>query len=123
MNNVVMSKSLTAVLLSAFVYPGSGHFYLKKHIQGLLFASVATVSLYFLLVTVVKMAQDISDKILNGEIPIDVIEITEVILKLLEDSGIHQVNIATSVFFICWLVSIVDSYRLGRIEESNDKAT
>lgn len=112
-----MCKSTTAVLLSAFVYPGIGHFYLKKHIQGALFAGVATVSLYFLLVTVVKMAQDISDKILNGEIAIDVIEISEVIRKLLEDSGIHQVNVATSVLFICWIVSMVDAYRLGRVED------
>ncbi|MBL1142777.1 MAG: hypothetical protein HND53_12175 [Proteobacteria bacterium] len=109
-----MNTSTKALLLSALVYPGAGHFYLKKPVQGILFSAITSVCLYFLLVTVVKMAQEISDKILSGEISVDVIELTEAILKILEDSGIHQINVTTIALLVCWLLSIFDSYRLGR---------
>ena len=117
-----MSKSIKAVLLSGLVFPGIGHFYLKKHIQGIIFSGIATISLCFLLVTTARMAQEISDKILNGEIAMDLVDISEAIMKLLDNSGIHQLNLATFILFLCWLVSMVDSFRLGRIEDTNSKA-
>jgi TM2 domain-containing membrane protein YozV len=52
-----MTPPLKATLISALVFPGGGHFYLKKHIVGVLLAG------------------------------------------------------------ICWLVGIVDSFRLGRKQE------
>jgi len=108
--------------LSAFVFSGVGHFFLKKHVQGALLAGIATICLYLLLVTTVAIAQEISDKILSGEIPMDVARITEEILKQLVSSSIQQINITTSLFFICWLISIIDSYRLGYIEDKGDRS-
>ncbi len=115
-----MSKSFKAALLSAFIYPGSGHFFLKKPVQGALLAGVATVCLCLLLVTTVEIAQQISDRILSGEIPMDIARITQEILKQLASSSIHQINITTSLIFISWLVSIIDSYRLGSLEDKSD---
>lgn len=117
-----MSKSLTAVLLSAFIYPGSGHFFLKKYVQAVLLASVATVCLYFLLLISVEVAQEISARILNGEIPIDISEISREIWTQLAGSELHQANLLTYSFFICWLVSIVDSYRLAYKEDKNNRS-
>jgi len=115
-----LSKSFKAALLSAFIYPGSGHFFLKKPVQGALLAGVATVCLCLLLVTTVEIAQQISDRILSGEIPMDIARITQEILKQLASSSIHQINITTSLIFISWLVSIIDSYRLGSLEDKSD---
>lgn len=106
--------------MSAFIYPGSGHFFLKKPVQGALLAGVATVCLCLLLVTTVEIAQQISDRILSGEIPMDIARITQEILKQLASSSIHQINITTSLIFISWLVSIIDSYRLGSLEDKSD---
>ncbi len=117
-----MTKSVKAFLLSALVFPGIGHFYLKKHVQGVLFSGIAAVCLYFLLVTTVKLAHEVSDKILNGEIAMDIVDISAAITKLLEESAIHQLNLVTIVLFVCWIVSIVDSYRLGRLEDKKDNA-
>lgn len=114
---VQMSKPLKAALLSALVFPGSGHLYLKKHVQGVLLAGISTVCLFYLVSSVVKIAQDISDKILSGEVPADIVRISELILSQLENSVIHQVNISTSLLFICWLISIIDSYRQGRLDD------
>jgi hypothetical protein len=56
-----MKKSMKAALLSAFVFPGAGHFFLKKHITGTVLA----------------------------------------------------------VFIISLLVGIIDSYRVGRIQDKS----
>lgn len=117
-----MTKSTKAFMLSALVFPGIGHFYLKKQFRGVIFTGISTVCLYFLLVTTVNLAQDVSDKILKGEIAMDIVEISAAIVKLLEDSAIHQLNLATFVLFGCWFVSMADSYRLGRLEDQKDKA-
>jgi hypothetical protein len=118
-----MSKSLKAALLSAFIFPGSGHFFLKKYVQAVLLASVAAVCLCLLLASTIEMAQEISDKILNGEIPMDIVRITEAISIQLANSSIQQINITTSLFFICWLISIIDSYRLGYLEDKSERTT
>ncbi len=116
-----MKKSIKALLLSALVFPGCGHFFLKKNIQGTLLAAVSVVCFYLLLVTTVAMAQEISDRILRGEIPMDIVIISGEILKLLRDSGVHQINMTTSLLFICWIIGMADSYRLGRIVDAEFK--
>jgi hypothetical protein len=112
-----MKKTSTAVLLSTLVYPGSGHLYLKHYIQGLVLVAISTMALYFLLLTTVEIAQGISDQILLGEISLDFIKITEMISTQLENRDTQVINWATYSFFICWLIGIVDSYRLACIED------
>jgi len=112
-----MSKSTKAVLLSAFLFPGSGHFYLKKPVQGTFLTGITVLCLYFLLVNIVSMAQEISDKIISGEIAADVVEISGAITKLISDSGIHQLNFLTIILLSCWIFGMLDSYRLGCKEE------
>ena len=109
-----MTKSTKAVLLSALLFPGSGHFYLKKPIMGSVLTIISIVCLYFFTVSVFSLAKAISDKILTGEIAPDIIEISAAITNGLADSGLHQLNILTISIFSCWLFGMVDAYRLGR---------
>jgi len=115
-----MRKPLTAVLLSALVYPGSGHFYLKKYYQAVILGVIATVSLYFLLLTTIEVAREISDKILLGEIPVDLVKIKEVMSAHLARIDSRVVNVATYSFFTCWLIGVVDSYRSSHREGKKD---
>jgi uncharacterized protein DUF6677 len=108
-----LRKSIKAALFSAFIFPGSGHLLLKKYVQGVLLVSISTVCLYFLISNTVEIAQEISDKILSSEIPIDVDSIRKAISMQLESRDTQLINISTYLFFICWLISIIDSYRLG----------
>ncbi len=117
-----MSKSLKAVLFSAFVFPGSGHLYLKKPIQGSLLVVVSIGCITILLSLALEKAQQISDKILSGEIPLDVIRITEEITNHAATGGTQWADNSTYLLLICWLVSIVDSYRLGRLKDKADNA-
>ena len=114
-----MIKSTKAVLLSALVFPGAGHLYLKKTISGMIFGGAAIGALYYLLANIIERTLEITEKIQNGEVPLDVIAITELVSTQLSGSETQALNIATTVLIISWLVSIFDSYRIGRVYDKD----
>jgi hypothetical protein len=116
-----MNKSTKAFLLSALLFPGCGHFYLKKPVFGALLTGISAVCLYFFTVSVISMAKQISDKILSGEVSADIVEISEAITKGLAETGIHQLNYLTILLFSCWIIGMVDSYRVGRKEDLKEE--
>ncbi|MDH3635017.1 MAG: hypothetical protein OES20_09955 [Gammaproteobacteria bacterium] len=115
-----MKKSHKAVLFSAFVFPGGGHLYLKKHIQAALLILVSVACIGVLLSVAMEKAQQIRDKILAGEIPLDLTRITAEVSNQVAAGGTQMADIATYVLLICWLLGIADSYRLGRIQDKVD---
>lgn len=116
-----MTKSVKALLISALVFPGGGHIYLKKHITGAILASVSIFCLYLVFSMSMKIAQDISVKIQTGEIPLDANKITEAIAN---DPAGHSgfASASTYLLEICWLVGVIDSFRIGRQQDKAAKA-
>ena len=112
-----MTPPLKAALISALVFPGGGHFYLKKHFAGVLLAGISLVCVYLLISTAMEAAQVLSLKIQSGEIPLDIARIRAEIYKQSAASGSATTEIATWLLVICWLVGIADSFRLGRKQE------
>lgn len=117
-----MSHAMKAALFSAFIFPGSGHFLLKKHVRGALLAGVTILCIWVLLSIALEKAQEISLKIQSGEIPFDLARITEEASKLAAGDGTLQAEIATYLLLFCWLVGIIDAYRVGRLEDKADSA-
>jgi len=117
-----MNKSVKAALLSGFVFPGVGHVFLKRYISGALLAGAAFTALYVLISNAVEMALQITDKIQRGELQPDVAVITELISKQPTGTEARLINIATAILIISWLIGIVDSYRVGRLQESGTVA-
>lgn len=115
-----MSKSMKAALLSAFVFPGAGHFSLKKPIVGTVLAGAAFASLYSVLSNTFARALQISAEIQGGEVPLDVAAITELVTKQPTGTELQLLNIAAAVFSIAWLIGIVDSYRVGHGQDKAD---
>ncbi|MCP4769699.1 MAG: hypothetical protein GY875_25995 [Gammaproteobacteria bacterium] len=112
-----MTPALKATLISALVFPGGGHFYLKKHFAGALLAGISLVCLYLLLSTAMEAAQLIALKIQSGEIPLDIARIRAEIYKQSAASGSTTAEIATWLLVTCWLVGMADSFRRGRKQE------
>jgi len=112
-----MSRSLKAALLSAFVFPGSGHFLLRKPVHGSLLAGVSIVCLWALLSIALDKAREISLKLQSGEIPLDISRITEEVSKQVAAGGTLTADIATYLLLFCWLLGMVDSYRVGRLQD------
>ena len=108
-----MQRPIKAALLSAFVFPGVGHIFLKKTLPGVVLAGSSFVAVYYLVSETIKRALQISEKIQRGDIPLDLAAISELVSKQSDGVDIHLINIATAVFIICWLFGLVDSYRVA----------
>ena len=118
-----MKKSTKAALLSALVFPGVGHIYLKKYVTGSLLAGAAFTALYYLTAKAIARAMQIVDKIQSGEIPPDIAVITELVPKAPTGTEALLINIATAIFIISWIVGMVDAYRIGRLHDSGVAAS
>lgn len=109
-----MQESTKAALWSIFIFPGGGHFYLKKLIVGSLMAGVAIAALLFVLIEVVERANAIADRILAGEVPLDLIVITDMVMKQTEQGSSQVIDFAWYSLIAVWLIAAIDAYRLGR---------
>lgn len=112
-----MRSSLKAALFSALLFPGSGHFVLRKHVRGALLAGISIVCLYLLVSIALEIAQQVSDEILSGQIPLDSVVIMDEVSKRTADSGSSRAGLPTYLLLACWLVGIVDSWRLGHSQD------
>jgi hypothetical protein len=110
---------MKAALLSALVFPGSGHFYLKKNMIGTVLAVAALASLYLLVSNAVERALSITEEIQSGAVPLDVVAITELITRQLGGTEGQVLNFASAVLLISWLIGIVDSYRVGHLQSKS----
>ncbi len=117
-----MSKSIKAAMLSALVFPGVGHFYLKKHIPGIILAGTALASLYFVISRMVERALHIAEQIQRGEVPLDVAIIAELVSRQPTGTDAALLNFTWTVLIISWFIGIADSYRVGRVQGKFDAA-
>ena len=104
---------MKAALLSAVLYPGTGHFFLKKKVRGALFCLIFSISLYFLVSDMIINTMQILDQINNGEISLNITVISEL---LATNSDLQELNFDMYILIIIWFLSIIDSYRLGLIK-------
>jgi TM2 domain-containing membrane protein YozV len=112
---------MKAALLSAFVFPGGGHIYLKKYMAGVLLAGASFAAIYYLITKTVERAFEISEKLQSGDVQLDVQAITDLVSQQSSTADVKLMNIATTAFIICWLIGIIDSYRIGCVQDKKDK--
>jgi hypothetical protein len=112
-----MNKSNKAVLFSALLFPGAGHFFLKRYISGAVIACAALVALYLIIADMLERAREIADKILSGEVGLDIATITEQVSQQSASNDSQLLDIAWAVLIISWLTGIADSYRAGRAQD------
>ncbi len=108
-----MKKSAKAALLSAFLYPGAGHFFLKKYAFSVAFACAFSVPLYYIISETTTKAMHIVEQIKNGEMALDITKISESLTSAAVGLDTQEVNIKMYAVIIIWLIGIIDSYRLG----------
>lgn len=113
-----MKRSAKAVLLSALVFPGVGHFYLKRFATGLVLLVIAGGATYYLIANAVRVALRVSDKIAAGEIALDAGAISNLVAQQSQQVAVSS-SIATYVVVAAWLIAMIDSYRVGIALERN----
>lgn len=60
-----------------------------------------------------EIAQDISTKIQTGEIPLEVSQLQDTLTDDLVAHG-SAINISLYLLEICWVVGVIDSFRIGK---------
>jgi hypothetical protein len=115
-----MTRSMKAALLSAFVFPGLGHIYLKRRVRGLLLAGVALAALVLVISNALDTALQLSDAILSGELQPDSTSIAAALAAQPTDTDALLVNGAYAALIITWLLGILDAWRTGRQAGGNN---
>jgi hypothetical protein len=116
-----MKKSMKAALLSTFVFPGVGHIYLKRYIPGVVLVGASLAGISYVISKAVERSLQIVEKIQSGDVPLDVTAITELVSKQSTGTEAQLLDIATTVILICWIIGIIDSYRVGRGQDKNEQ--
>lgn len=108
-----MKASTKAALVSALVFPGSGHFLLKRAGRGCLFLLPAGLAAYYLFSQVLQRANAIADQVLNGSLPLDPQLIAA---RISADPGTEgpMMTLAVTVALVCWAGAIIDALWLGK---------
>jgi len=108
-----MTKSTKGALLSGLIFPGIGHIVLKQYLRGSILALVALLAASAMVKVAFQRAQTIVDRVVSGEIPLETGAISELVANSSNDSDSLIPSISVIVFFACWLIGIIDSYRVG----------
>ncbi|MGB5671974.1 MAG: hypothetical protein WBM71_15640 [Sedimenticolaceae bacterium] len=117
-----MSRSTKAALLSALVFPGLGHFYLKRHVTGAILVTVALAALYLLISSAADTAMQITEQIQHGNVPLDVSALTKLIEQQPTGGEAQFMNAASTALLVSWLIGIVDSFRVGHAMDKGNAA-
>lgn len=111
MSGSPLSKRNLALLLSALVFPGSGHFVLGRKVRGCLFLVPALVALLLVLRQIMARLDQVMAQIDSGALPLDVQLIVEKVDALSANDG-PAMTVAMSVLVACWIGSLIDTWFL-----------
>lgn len=117
-----MRKSTLAPLLSAFVFPGLGHLYLRSYARASILLVITAAALFdftqraWQAVAAIR-AQLVAE--INATGVIDLETLIAHAMAIVDHIDRQPFTIATWIMFASWLVGIVDSHRLGKkLEET-----
>lgn len=111
-----MRKTTTAVLLSAFAFPGSGHLYLRSYARGIALSAISAAALFDFIRRAWHEAELIRAQLVDEVNARGVMDIETLVAHATAavDRIDHQPFTYTSlILFACWIIAIVDSHRIG----------
>ncbi len=90
---------------------------LKQYLRGSILILFTLISLSVIVTVAVRRALSIVDSNYGGEIPVESGAINELVSNSISSADNLTVNISLLVVGACWVVGIIDSYRLGITKE------
>ena len=119
-----MKISYKAALLSAFVFPGVGQFYLKRHWRGLFIMLFVFTGLgYMIWSATVAALSVLDDTMVNLQVgATNLQELSNIVRSKMSTTDPYH----DAVFYliVCfWIFAIIDAYIIGKEKESRDEET
>ncbi len=108
-----MKRPVVAALLSGLVFPGAGQLYLKRPLRACLFLVPAALAVAVFINDVVSRASDMLDQINAGTLPLDPAALAAQLER--QDGGSMLGSVSAAVMIACWVLSVLDAWRLGKL--------
>lgn len=115
-----MSRSTTAVLLSALVLPGAGHFYLKRYARGSALIAVSLACLWILIDRALQQASVLLGRLASEGGAVDPGQLVDRLTQSSNGPGGLALTVVSLVLAGCWVIGIVDTCRIARNEQKRN---
>lgn len=112
-----MKNSLKGVLLSGLIFPGLGQIALKRYPRGIALILVVLAALALMIVTAVQEAYAILENIEAGGGTPDTETIRQAAEQAAAASDSMVIPAMALLILICWVIGIIDAYRIGRQQD------
>ena len=112
-----MKNSLKGALFSGLVFPGLGQVIFKHYKSGVVIMLTSSASLLIMITKAVQKAFVILEKMDLDSGTIDMNMIVNAAKQSSRISGDPIFTLALLLFAFCWILGIVDAYRIGRIKD------
>ena len=114
-----MNKSLKGALLSGLVLPGLGQIALKHYRRGAVMMIAALISAFVIIMKAVQRALAILENIDLESGAISMSTIADAVSQARTQSESLTFILFPLVLIFCWIISIVDAYRIGRRSDAS----
>lgn len=107
-----MDRPIKAALISALVFPGAGHLYLKRAGRACLFMLPTMAAIAVFVSEAFAQASALAGQIMAGSLPADPVALAA---RLEQGGGDTTLGTAAAaLMLVCWVGAIADAYLLGR---------
>ncbi|KKL72433.1 hypothetical protein LCGC14_2084980, partial [marine sediment metagenome] len=107
--------------LSGLIFPGLGQVVLKHYKRGAAIILTVLVSLFIVVVKAVQHALAILEKIESEGGAISMSTISDAATQASTISGSLTFNLALLLVILCWIIGVVDAYRIGKKKDIEDR--
>ncbi len=112
-----MKNSLKGAFLSGLIFPGLGQIVLKRYKRGAVIMFAVLVCMSVFIVKAVQHGLDILEKIQSQGGAISMSTISNAATQASTTSGNLTLNIVLLLVILCWIIGVVDAYRIGKIKD------
>ncbi len=113
-----MKQTTKVLFLSTLIFPGIGHLLLKKYAIALAFIISFSYLLIGFINSVIEKVQWVVDRLIRGEIPIEL----SAIRRALEEQNIltdQQQELTLFFLLFIWFFAAFDAYRIAKKNQEN----
>lgn len=113
-----MRPSIKSALLSGILMPGFGQIYLKYYLRGTFYLLITLGCLFLLIKKTIHIFEILVETMMdNSRVVLDIQSLLFQVQKIMKNQNWLIYEIAAYLLLVCWIVSTIDAYYLGKKQE------